>query len=95
MTRPELERFLERFELVAPVTMDDIAAIRDTVKPELHAGATLDVMLRGNTPHDPTPLRVEVLVGGGGPAPCSLYIPVAGGDAPVRGVVAMLAARAV
>ncbi len=76
MTRSDLERFLDRFELASPVTMDDLAGIRTAVAAAHAAGVSVDVMLRGATPHDPTPLRVEVLVGGGGPAPVSLWIPI-------------------
>lgn len=63
MTLPEFERALAEYELHAPVTMADLAEIREDIKKRAAIGLGVEVVLRG-TPdrkHDGDH-RVEVTV---------------------------------
>ncbi len=65
MTSAELGKFVQSYELAAPVTMEDLREIFNDIKPKLAADISLSVILRGGTPQDTDAPRVEVTTRGG------------------------------
>lgn len=69
MTRSQFREYVAQFQLAAPVTIEDLRELHADIKMQLPVGVPLDVVLRGS--------RVEITVGGGGPAPETEWINVA------------------
>lgn len=84
MTEPEFDRFLERWDLVAPVTMSDLAHIKAELDLLKAVGTYSELVLRGD--------RVEVVVGSQATA-CRRWLEVRGAVLETPSVVRALASR--
>lgn len=86
MTVPEFETWLERWDLIAPVSMDDLAHIKAELDKVKAAECMTELVLRGD--------RVEVIVGVAGPNPCRRWLQVRGAELEPKPGLASALARA-